>query len=117
MRTVVAVLSLVALSMAAVCRPASAAESIVGRWGETQEVCSSATVIVLAPMRLQSDETICNFTDVTRSGNVVTWRGTCRAGEEPIRRETVVATLNRNHTLSLLFEGTGAKIPNLIRCR
>lgn len=117
MRTVVAVLPLVAVAMAAVCRPASAAESIVGHWGETQEVCRSATVIVLAPMRLQSDETICNFTDVTRTGNVVTWRGTCRAGDVPLRRETVVATLNRNQTLTLLFKGTGAKIPDLVRCR
>lgn len=116
MRAVVALLSLVTLFTLTL-RPATAAESIVGRWGETQEVCHSATVIVLAPMRLQSDETVCNFADVVRSGDVVTWRGSCRAGEEPIRRETVIATLHRDRTLSLLFTGTGAKIPRLLRCR
>lgn len=97
--------------------PASARETIVGRWGETPEVCRSATVIVLAPMRLQSDETVCNFTDVSRLGDVVTWRGTCQAGEEPLRKETVIATLHPNRTLTLLFKSTGAKYPGLIRCR
>ena len=97
--------------------PASALETIVGRWGETTEVCRSANVIVLAPMRLQSDETVCNFTDVSRLHDVVTWRGTCQAGEEPVRRETVIATLHPNRTLTLLFKSTGAKYPGLIRCR
>jgi hypothetical protein len=97
--------------------PASALETIVGRWGETEDVCRSANVIVLAPMRLQSDETVCNFIDVTRLGDVVTWRGSCKAGEEPIHKETVIATLHPNRTLTLLFKGTGAKYPGLIRCR
>ena len=96
--------------------PADAAETIVGRWGETREICASATVVVISPMRLTSDETVCNFTDVARSGDVVTWKGICGAGEEKPRRETVVATLKADRSLSLRFLGSGATIPGLHRC-
>lgn len=96
--------------------PAVAAETIVGRWGETSDVCRSASVVVLGPMRLASDETVCNFDDVSRRGDVVTWKGNCAAGDVPPEPETVIATLAGGR-LTLRFRGSGASIGPLIRCR
>lgn len=96
--------------------PAVARETIVGRWGESRDVCSSGAAIDITAMGLSSEETACTFTDVTRVDDVVTWRGTCFAQGEAPRKETVVATLAAG-TLTLHFRGSGAEIPALRRCR
>ncbi len=97
--------------------PAGAAETIVGRWGETRDVCGSGGAIDIAPMKLSSEETLCEFTDVARTGDVVTWRGRCFVQGEAPRNETVVATLGADRRLTLFFRASGARIPGLARCR
>lgn len=97
--------------------PASAAETIVGRWGETNEVCAGADALVVKPMGLSAEQMSCDFTDVSRSGDVVTWKGRCFVQEESPRRETVVATLASDRSLRILFRGSGSKIGPLYRCR
>lgn len=113
LRTAVAAALLVTLPAVA----AAARETIVGRWGETPEACGTPSAIDIGPMRLASEETVCDFADVSRVGDVVTWRGICHVAEEPPRRETVVATLAADRSLTLRFRASGATIPGLRRCR
>lgn len=104
-------------SLLAAALPAGAAETIVGRWGESRDVCQGASAITISAMGLSSEETVCEFKDVSRSGDVVTWKGTCHVHQEGSRKETVVATLAADKTLSIRFRGSGAEIPGLRRCR
>ena len=97
--------------------PALARETIVGRWGETADVCGSGAAIDIRPMGLSSEETVCEFTDVGRVDDVVTWKGKCFVQDAPPRRETVVATLQADRRLTIAFKGSGATIPGLKRCR
>lgn len=97
--------------------PVSAAETIVGRWGESRDVCLSGMALDVLPMGLSAEETRCDFTDVSRSGDVVTWKGRCFVHGEASRAETVVATLNPDRSLSVHFRGSGARIDGLRRCR
>ena len=97
--------------------PGAARETIVGRWGETRDVCGSGGAIDIKPMGLSSEETVCEFTDVGRVEDVVTWKGKCFVQDAPPRRETVVATLHADRSLTLHFKGSGATIPGLKRCR
>lgn len=64
--------------------PAFAAESIVGTWDN--EDCTRPMVI--GPLSLQANDTICRFDTVKRKGNKVTWKGDC-SGE----KSTVIAEL------------------------
>lgn len=97
--------------------PVVAAETIVGRWGESRDVCSSGAAIDIAAMKLSSEETACEFTDVGRVGDVVTWKGTCFVQGEAPRKETVVATLAADRTLTLRYRTSGAEIGGLRRCK
>ena len=97
--------------------PAAARETIVGRWGESHDVCNSGAAIDIAAMKLSSEETVCEFTDVARVDDVVTWKGKCFVLNEPPRRETVVATLHPDRRLTIAFRGSGATITDLARCR
>ena len=97
--------------------PAGAAETIVGRWGESRDVCGSGAAIDIAPMKLSSEETVCDFTDVGRVGDVVTWKGTCFVQGESPRKETVVATLAPDRVLAIRFRTSGAEIGGLRRCK
>lgn len=106
-----------ALLLAVSTAPAVAAETIVGRWGESREVCSGAMSIDIAAMGLRSEEFACDFTDVSRVGDVVTWKGRCFVHEEPPRKETVVATLHPDRSLTMVFHGSGVNIEGLRRCR
>jgi hypothetical protein len=112
MRITAAVLLFLAVSAG----PAVTAETIVGRWGESAEMCSGAMAIDIAPMALRSEEFACEFTDVSRAGDVVTWKGRCFVREEPPRRETVVATLNPDRSLDIDFRGSGSSARDLRRC-
>lgn len=105
------------LLLVASATPAAAAETIVGRWGESREVCSGAMAVDVKPMGLSSEEMSCEFTDVSRVGDVVTWKGRCFVREEPPRKETVVATLHPDRSLTIFFHGSGANIQDLRRCR
>ncbi len=106
-----------ALLVVAATAPALARETIVGRWGETREVCAGANALDIEPMGLAAEEMSCDFTEVSRVEDVVTWKGTCFVREEPPRRETVVATLAADRTLKVHFRGSGSKIGPLQRCR
>lgn len=97
--------------------PSLARETIVGRWGESRDVCGSGGAIDIAPMKLSSEETVCEFTDVSRIDDVVTWTGKCFVHQAPPRRETVVATLHPDRSLTIVFKGSGAAIRGLKRCR
>ena len=110
-----AALLVVLLTLAA--GPTEARETIVGRWGETADVCGSGAAIDIRPMGLSSEETVCEFTDVGRVDDVVTWKGKCFVHDAPSRRETVVATLHADRSLTIVFQGSGARIPGLRRCR
>ena len=95
----------------------SARETIVGRWGESRDVCGSGAAIDIGPMGLSSEETACEFSDVSRTGDVVTWKGRCFVHDAPSRQETVVATHNPDRSLTIAFRGSGAVIDGLRRCR
>ena len=97
--------------------PGFARETIVGRWGESPDVCNSGAAIDIRPMGLASEETVCEFTDVGRVEDVVTWKGRCLVHDAPSRQETVVATLNPDRKLTIVFRGSGARIDGLSRCR
>ena len=106
-----------ALLLAASAVPTFAAETIVGRWGESHDVCAGAAAIDVKPMGLSSEEMTCEFTDVERVGDVVTWKGRCFVVGEPPRKETVVATLHPDRSLTIFFHRSGANIEGLRRCR
>lgn len=97
--------------------PGAARETIVGRWGETRDVCGSGAAIDITAMGLSSEETACEFKDVSRLDDVVTWKGTCFVHGEAPRQETVVATLHADRSLTIRFRGSGAEIGGLRRCR
>jgi hypothetical protein len=109
--------ALALLALAGTTPPAAARETIVGRWGESRDVCNSGGAIEIKAMELSSEETVCEFSDVSRVEDVVTWKGKCFVNGAPPRRETVVATLHPDKRLSIAFQGSGAKIPGLSRCR
>lgn len=113
----VVALALLAVASTATATSSFARETIVGRWGETRDVCGSGGAIDIKPMGLSSEETVCEFTDVGRVEDVVTWKGKCFVQDAPPRRETVVATLHADRSLTLHFKGSGATIPGLKRCR
>jgi len=104
-------------ALASATTTATARETIVGRWGESRDVCGSGGAIDITPMGLSSEETVCEFTDVGRVDDVVTWKGKCFVQDAPPRRETVVATLYADRSLTIAFRGSGATITGLRRCR
>ena len=78
--------------------PASAAETIVGRWVENSAArgtCMPLESLVIRPMSIGVGEDFaCDFTDVMRSGDIVTWHGACtNFGEADSTKATVVASL------------------------
>ena len=117
MRLVLAAPLLVLATTLLATTPTAARETIVGRWGESRDVCGSGSAIDIAAMRLSSEETVCEFSDVSRVDDVVTWTGKCFVHEAPPRRETVVATLHPDRSLTIAFKGSGATIRGLHRCR
>lgn len=105
-----------ALALTALVGSATARETIVGRWGESRDVCGSGAAIDIGPMKLSSEEMVCEFTDVSRVEDVVTWKGRCFVQGEAPRKETVVATLHADKRLTVVFRGSGAEIGGLSRC-
>jgi hypothetical protein len=68
-------IAIIALMLSAA-SPSYAAKSIVGRWGSDGEACSYAPTTIF-PMSIDSPELRCRFSSVSRSGETVTWKGSC----------------------------------------
>ncbi len=72
--------------------PAQAAESIVGTWATPGRCGRPLSTVVVEPMGFSGEDFYCDFKTVARTGNTVTWRGTCHFNEEP-EATTVTARL------------------------
>ncbi len=96
---------------------ADAAKSIVGKWAQSKAECKTNAVLV-KPLGIESDYTICHFNTVKRSGNKVRWTGVCYvdSGRRPEEGEDgIVDAVLKNGKLSI--DGLGFGIPDLSRCK
>jgi hypothetical protein len=78
--------------------------TIVGKWAPDPNQCTPVDgMIGIGPLDMGGDEFACRFKSVSRTGDVVTWRGTCGfpTPPEPV---TVVATLT-GETLHISVNG------------
>lgn len=90
--------------------------TIVGSWGATAAECGTTAAFVVAQQGIATDDMSCTLPGVSRSGDTVTFRGTCtNAGEAPAR-EIVVATL-RGDRLDMRFLRGGASYVGMVACR
>ena len=74
----------------------AAGHTIVGTWAPDPRECSSIDGLVsIGPLdMMMGDEFRCSFRDVSRSGEIVTWHGSCGMPEQPKdNHSTVVAEL------------------------
>ena len=95
---------MLAMALTAMAGNAGAAETIVGYWQPTDGSCSpSGGGIYIGPKEIVGDEFSCQFKDVSRRGDVVTWAGRC-GFPEPMQRSTVVASL-RGRLLTVAVNG------------
>jgi hypothetical protein len=68
-------------------------ESIVGAWAPDPDNCTPVGgMIAVTPLGLTGDEFRCDFKSVSRSGDVVTWRGKC-GFPSPFEPAVAVASL------------------------
>lgn len=67
---------LVIAVVAGIATPALAAKSIIGKWGSDGEACAFGATQI-ERMSISSPELRCRFDAVSRSGDAVTWRGSC----------------------------------------
>jgi hypothetical protein len=105
------------LSMVLAASSAHAAKTIVGTWAQSKAECKTDPVLV-KPLGIESDYTICHFNTVKRSGNAVRWTGHCfvDSSRRPEAGEGgVVDAVVKNGKLSI--DGLGFGIPNLMRCK
>ncbi len=78
--------------------------TIVGDWAPDPHQCwPSQGAIAIRSLSVVGDDFRCDFRDVSRLDDVVTWRGTC-GFPDPARPATVVASL-RGDTLSMRING------------
>lgn len=78
--------------------------TIVGEWAPDPRQCwPSQGAIAIGPLSVVGDDFRCDFTSVSRLGDVVTWRGAC-GFPDPARPAIVVASL-RGDTLALRING------------
>lgn len=105
---------IVVVAIALIASPAFAGETIVGRWAPNRAACGSAMggEIAIDPKMIVADDWRCDFSTVQRSGDIVTWNGTC-GFPEPAKRATVVAT-SSGAALSLRINGGAAD--RYVRC-
>lgn len=67
--------------------------TIVGDWAPDPSTCfPSAGAVNISPMSLVADEMSCSFKSVARTGDQVTWRGSCNFADRAVPA-VVVATL------------------------
>lgn len=109
----------VAFMFGAVSLPALAQSprTIVGEWAPERGDCGTPQAIKVFAKSLAADEMMCEFTNVARKGDVVTFEGTCdsgtASGPEP---ETLTARLSPSGKLNLVFSKGGGRIAGLLRC-
>lgn len=98
--------------------PAFAAKSIVGRWGSDGEACGFAATNI-GRMEISSPELRCHFTSVSRSGETVTWRGSCdRAFGSRVADATVTArSYNDGDYERIGLRINGGVERDYVRCR
>jgi hypothetical protein len=85
---------LAAFLVVSVVPPAEAGQSIVGKWAPDPSQCAPAQgMIGIGPLDMVGDEFRCDFSSVSRSGDVVTWTGSCGFPAPP-EKATVVARLS-----------------------
>lgn len=85
--------------------------TIVGEWAPDPRQCTPmAGAISILPLAIVGDDMRCDFSGVSRAGDVVTWRGRC-GFPDPAKPTTVVAAL-RGEALSIRFNGSA---PNQFR--
>lgn len=97
--------AVLAMAMPCISSTASAnGRTIVGTWAPDPRECTPvAGMIAIGPLSMQGDDFRCDFEDVARLDDVVTWHGTCGFPENA-RRATVVARL-RGETLTVVIDG------------
>jgi hypothetical protein len=103
-----------ALALAALAGSAHAAQSLVGRWAPTAAMCNQPGAITIGPKSLVGEDFYCRFDTVKRKGSVVTWKGTCSAGDQD-RARTVVAKLSGKKLL-YRYKGVGGWSVPYVRC-
>lgn len=92
----------------------AAGRTIVGDWAPDPRMCRPMDgALKIVPLGMASDEFSCNFKNVVRSGDVVTWRGSC-GFTDGTKTATVVAAL-RGEALSVRINGND--IGSYRRCR
>ena len=88
--------------------------TIVGTWAPDPRQCTPVGgLIAIGPLNVQGDDFRCDFHDISRIGDVVTWHGWCGFPEHA-RRTTVVATLRAD---VLTVDIDGAESGPYRRCR
>ena len=93
---------------------ARAAQTIVGLWRQPGGACKvTRGAMSIGPMHMGGDEWRCDFRDVARKGDVVTWKGEC-GFPEPFERATVKASLVGQ---SLEVRINGGEASTWERCR
>lgn len=93
---------------------AQAAQTIVGLWRQVGGSCQvTRGAVSIGPMHMGGDEWRCDFNDVDRKGDVVTWKGRC-GFPEPFERATVKASLVGS---SLHVRINGGEAAHWERCR
>ena len=90
--------------------------SIVGKWSTAEGQCvRPLSLIDIGPKSLSGEDFSCDFASVSRKGNVVTFKGTCRFDADNPVRETVVARL-AGERLYYRFSGYKAENGPFRRC-
>lgn len=91
-----------------------AAQTIVGVWRQAGGSCQiTRGAVSIGPMHMGGDEWRCDFHDVDRKGDVVTWKGKC-GFPEPFERAVVKASLVGQ---SLYVRINGGEAARWERCR
>ena len=93
-RTVILIIVAVGLVLGVSLAMAEERRTIVGKWSTAAGKCIRPTSIIrIGPQSLDGDDFTCSFPEVSRQGDVVTFRGQCRFGADDPVRETVTARL------------------------
>lgn len=106
--------ALVTLALVSIAGPALAAQSIVGKWAPKTSLCNAPPAITIGPKSLVGEDFYCRFDTVLRRGSLVTWKGSCSAGDEDTPR-TVQARLS-GKKLSYRYQGEGGWNGPFVRC-
>ena len=99
-----AALALALTGVPAVCH---ANQTIVGTWSLDPTACTPVGgLISIGPLSLTADELQCEFRDVARTNDRVTWHGSCSDGAS--RTPTTVVAALRNGSLTIAMNGVSS---------